>query len=68
MFIIQSVFFMIGLLGVSLVWGTIGFIVIALNEDKLELRSRPIRYLVKTVICGPFFIVFCYFKWKNKKE
>lgn len=59
---------MIGLLGISLVWGILGFIYVALNEHELELKSKFIKYVIKTVVCGPLFIIFCYIRWKCKRK
>jgi len=66
--ILQSIFFMIGLLGFTLVWGIIGFIIIATYELELELKNKPVSYIIKTFICGPLFLIFCYIKRKNSKE
>ena len=67
MIFFKLLFFMIGLFGLSLIWIIAGFIYMALNQDKYDMKNKYLVCVLKPFIYGPLYIPYKILKIKNKK-
>ena len=66
MIIFKTIFFSIGLFGLSIIWLLFGFIYVAMNQEKFDNNCFIIKFIKKMFAYGPLYVIIvvlkCYYR------
>lgn len=67
MIFFKITFFVIGLIGLFIFWGVLGFVCIAMNQERYFFTNKYIGFFSKLIISGPLYLLFFIYGLKIKK-
>ena len=67
MLLFKIFFLIVGSFGFLIIWGIIGCVYILMNDDKFINETTILERVIKTIMCGPAYLLYVLIVYRNKQ-